>query len=86
MSHLHQRSVLTVTQTECSGLTFTLLCVTHVHKLKWRSNMNINKKSALVSSFCGLMKSTVLINVTPAVKKREDRKNQREESGSGDGK
>lgn len=48
--------------------------------------MNINKKSALVSSFCGLTKSTVLINVTPAVKKREDRKNQREESGSGDGK
>lgn len=31
------------------------------------------------------MKSTVLINVTPAVKKREDRKNQREESGSGEG-
>lgn len=39
--------------------------------------MNINKKSALLSSFCGLMKSTVLINVTPAVKKREDRKPKR---------
>lgn len=44
--------------------------------------MNINKKSALVSSFCGLMKSTVLINVHPQRRRERTEKTKERSRGA----